>query len=323
MIPTVICGRWNRFSSLYPETIQLRKVRNNFDTGLASQEELTVAQNSVVQLLLRRLEACQVTITTSGGIRWDSIYDVTRRIAGCRNELFTKLTRIPGTNQFHRQPVVSLPLSWTESLHEDDFSFAKQYTHLPLCFSLPGPFSTAIQTQNASAFGVQRVAEHFADVFNQELKYLLPHKEMAFVMIEEPHLFNHPQEFLQFQALMARLTDGIDQTKLALSGEGHRDGWRQYFELPFDIFRLNFVQKENSWTVLRNFPADKRLIAGVVDAKSTYRESPREIRGLIKDILGHVSPDALTVAGNADWHFLPWDRALDKIKSLVEAADHV
>lgn len=321
MIPTIVCGRWNRFSAEYPQTVHLRQVRNLFDDRQCSPEQLAEAQDAVTKLLLKKLEQTGVTATTDGGMRWDSIYDVTYLIEGCQNS--NHLAPIPKTNFFHRQPTVKLPLIWAQSLLQTDYLFARQHTRLPLTLTLPGPLSTALQTQNYAACGLERVAKHYANVFNQELKFLLRFKDISFIRVEESLLLDYPHNFDLFTQAARTLTAGLDTSHLALASPGNISSFDRFFELPFGIFFVDFVKEENNPAVLKNLPKEKRIVAGVVDARHPYQETTAELQRLIKTISNNLPAGSLALSANYDWHFLPWNKALEKLKRLAEAGQYV
>ncbi len=321
MISTIVCGRWNRFSAEYPETVHLRQTRNFFDDGQRSAEELAEAQNAVTRLLIKKLEETGAACISDGSIRWDSMYDITRLIVGCGK--FEHLAPLPHSNFFHRQPAVTLPLAWEQSLLYTDYLFAKVQTDLPLTLSLPGPLSTALQTQNYKAYGLERVAEHYAKVFNQELKFILRFKDIPLVRIEEPHLLDHPNAFDTFKKVTATLVSGLDCSRLALASIGNITGFFDIFKLPFGIFFLDFTRETNNPVILKNLPKGKKIVAGIVNARSPYQETPTELRRSLQDILRNLPVESLVLAANTDWHFLPWNKALEKIKRLVEAGKRV
>ena len=280
-------------------------------------EGLRAAQDSLTRLLLGELEAAGIDLVGEGSFRWDSIYDVTRRIEGCSG--FDQLTRIPGTNQFHRQPVADLPLSRERPLLVDDLSFAKASTSKPLVVSLPGPYSTARQTQNVGEMGLGNLTFAYADVFNQEAVDLI-RNGAAIVRIEEPQILDHPEDMEIFKEAMGRLAEGVDLSRLALATwfGGIEDP--DFFQLPFGIFALDFVRGKETVSILPNFPSDKKLIAGIIDARHPYQESDRDLAKLVGSITKHVSPSQVLLSPNTDMHFLPWDDAIGKVRKLAEFA---
>lgn len=318
-LPTIICGRWNRHCAHLEETRTLHATRNRFDKGEASLEELRNAQDAVTRTVIRLLDESGVSIIGDGDIRWDSIFDISRNIHGCGG--FQQLTRIPKTNHFHRQPNATLPLSH-RPLKVDDLRFAQQLTQKPITITLPGPYALALQTENFRDIGFQELGNQYADVLNREIELLLE-AGAAFVRIEEPHIIHHPHEFELFRALMHRLTRAIDPARIILATwYGSVNRFKSYFELPFGIFWLDFVEGKENTAALASFPDHKRLIAGIFDARGTYQETDEELIDLLRRIMAHVPHDRLMISTNTDLHFLPWDSAREKINRIVTFAQH-
>ena len=316
MMEAIVAGRWNRHSSTRPEAQTLWKTRNRRDEGHAGEPELFEAQNSLATCLIRELEETGVAMLSDGGIRWDSVYDVTRQVNGCSG--FEELVRIPDTNHFHRQPVPQLPLAARESLLLGDLLFAKERTRLPLIMCLPGPYSTALQTKNLEEIGLERLARAYAEVFRGEIAVLLE-QGAALVRIEEPQILHHPEDWKLFQLLMRYLASGLDTSKVALATWfGDVTRLPGYFDLPFGTFFVDFVEGRQSAECLAGFPQDKKLVAGLFDARQSYRESAEALkRFLVQSILKHVPQERVSVSSNTDFHFLPWDEAVVKVRSMV------
>lgn len=316
---TVVAGRWNRHSSRYPPTQELWRVRNQYDQGKVPDATLRRAEDRVTELLLGQLGTVGVDFVGDGGFRWDSIYDVTRAIEGCNG--FDQLTRIPGTNQFHRQPVVvELPLVREHPLLAADLAFARRYTpKKPIVMSLSGPYSTARQTQNVGEIGLAALAFAYAGVFNQEVADLI-RKGAALVRIEEPQTLDHPEDQAVFNEAMVRLTEGVDLTRLALATWFGPVRDPDFFKLPFGVFALDFVNGRESLPTLVDFPADKKLVAGIIDAQHPYHETDEELSALLGAITKHVHPSRVLLGTNTDLHFLPWGEAVNKVHRLVRFA---
>ncbi len=311
----VFCGRWNKHSSAYDETKELWRVREALDRSRASAANLRQAADTATALLLSQLERLGLDTVSDGGLRWDSLYDVARRIGGCSG--FTRLIRIPETNHFHRQPVATLPLRWEGPILLEDLAFARAHTRLPVAVTLPGPYSLARQTENYRAVGLERLTEAYAGVLRQEIASLLS-DGAAFVKIDDPQILMHPEDARIIRHAAEILTEGLDRSRIGLST------WFEdvsvfpgYFALPFGLFFLNLTGNGKGAETLRGLPHDRALGLGIVDAYQTYEEQPEELSGRIRSIGSQRSGPSVMVTTNTDLAYLPWDRALEKLGSLV------
>lgn len=310
----VFCGRWNRHSSAYRETRELWRVREARDRGRASADDLRQAEDAAAALLLSQLEGLGLHTVSDGGLRWDSLYDVARRIGGCSG--FTRLVRIPETNHFHRQPVAHLPLRWEGPILLEDLSFARSHTRLPVAVSLPGPYSLAQQTENYRAIGLQRLAEAYAAVLRQEMACLLG-GGATFVKIDDPQILMHPEDAQMIRNAAEILTQGLERSRIGLwSWSEDVSVFPGYFLLPFGTFFLNLAGNGKGLEALRGLPRDRGLALGVIDACQTYEEQPEELSERLS-VASRRSESPVMVTTNTDLSFLPWDRALEKLGLLV------
>jgi len=71
--------------------------------------------------------------------------------------------------------------------------------------------------------------------------------------------------------------------------------------------------------VLQGF-GDKGVIFGVVDAGDSRIETVEEIEARIKQVLGHVEPDRLSVGPDCGMVFLEPEVAKAKLANVVEGA---
>ncbi|MDP3726247.1 MAG: hypothetical protein Q8R36_03560 [bacterium] len=316
---TIIAGRFNRHCSDFQATRDLRKIRELYEQGGKTVQEFKRVEHEVVKLILKELAGAGVWALTDGGIRWDSVFDIARKIEGCSG--FTQLTRIPETNHFHRQPRATLPLLRKRSILIDDFIFAESNApEAQVVLSLPGPYSLARQTENVKELGIETLAMEYAGVLNEEIRDLI-FAGVFLVRVEDPQILNHPNDFELFRKVSNVLTANISQSQVVLA-TWFKDinDFHKYFELPFGVFHLDFVRGARSIKTLSRFPKEKRLIAGIIDAQHTYEDSIPSAHSLIDEILQHVDERRLMLAPNTDLEFLPWKEAVKKVNALVEIA---
>jgi 5-methyltetrahydropteroyltriglutamate--homocysteine methyltransferase len=311
----VFCGRWNRHASAYPETKEFWRVREAVDHGRATAADLRQAADAATALLLSQLERLGLETVSDPGFRWDSLYDIARRIKGCAG--FTRLIRIPETNHFHRQPAATLPLRWEGPILGEDLAFARAHTRVPVALALPGPYSLARQTENYREVGLGRLTEAYAAVLRQEIAALLE-AGAAFVKVDDPQVLMHPEDAPMIRRAAAILTKGLDRSRIGLSTWfADVTVFPDYFALPFGLFFLNLAGNGKGVGALRDLPAGRALALGVVDATQTYAEQPEDLSERVRPVASQRPAESFMVTSNADFTYLPWDRALEKLGMLV------
>lgn len=325
----VVAGQWSWRNPDYPATHNLWQVRSRFDLGKASRAELNSAADEVIKILLRDLEQAGVSFVSDGGIRRDSVYDVTRKIEGCYD--FKNLVRIGGphqaTNTFARQPTAGRGLSYggpslyfTASLLNNDLKFLKEHTRLPVVMCLPGPYSCARHTANVNEFWIIELASSYAIALNREIGALIENGA-DLVRIEEPQILNYKDDFKFFPRLMERLTYGLDINRIALATWFRPvNDLANYFYLPFGAFFVDLVEGINTLNALRDFPPGKKLVAGIFDARHSHVEDELNLTYLLEAVLDHVPEKNVILSANSDLQFMPWGESMAKVRRMVEFA---
>ena len=132
------------------------------------------------------------------------------------------------------------------------------------------------------------------------------------------------------------LWEGITMTKFWHVCYGSVDGQRDVFdnhatammplfaESPADVIHLEMSNKEFSeLDAFADFPKDKVLGAGVVDAKNTMVESVEVIADRIRRCLKVVPADRLLVSPDCGLGYFSRTTAYAKLRNMGQAADEV
>ena len=130
--------------------------------------------------------------------------------------------------------------------------------------------------------------------------------------------------------------DGVKAIKFWHICYGSVDGQRDVFEgkaaqmMPLfkecsaDVIHLEFANKGfDELDAFRNFPKNKVLGVGVVDAKNTVVETPEVIAGRIRNALKIVPADRLLVAPDCGLGYFSRTVAYAKLRAMGEATRQV
>src|SRR3989344_823066 len=315
-------GRWNRHSSQVEEARNLWRVGEAFDQGRAALSELENAQNQLTRVFLGLEENIGIDAVSDGGFRWDSAFDISRKLVHC--EGFKILHRIAETNHFHRAPEVGLAPVWREPILKSDLQFAKANTSKEILVSLAGPYTLARQSIVAAGSGIdlENLAYAYADALGKEIRELLNDGACA-VKVDEPYLLLYPNDWDLINGVLRWLTLASDQNRVFLSTWFHPvNKFLNYFDLPFGGFFLDFTGGSDNLfghlNVLKDFPANKILGAGMVDSRHPALAPIEDLLYWLRQILKRVPRENLWLTPSADLDFLPWDIAVLKLKQLVD-----
>jgi 5-methyltetrahydropteroyltriglutamate--homocysteine methyltransferase len=91
-------------------------------------------------------------------------------------------------------------------------------------------------------------------------------------------------------------------------------------ELPVDVIGLDFVWGKANWDALGDTKFEKKLGAGIVDARGTRLESEAEIAERIERLAKHLDAYRIYVNPSSGLEYLPRETAFEKLKIMVEGA---
>ncbi|HEX6262610.1 MAG TPA: hypothetical protein VF097_07175, partial [Actinomycetota bacterium] len=118
-----------------------------------------------------------------------------------------------------------------------------------------------------------------------------------------------------------RLIEGVGPTTVLQTFFGDvAEHGPAFFELPFDAFGLDLVAGPGNLEAIHEFPADRILQAGIVDARNTRLEDSDDLARRIEGLAATVTPDRLWVSPSAGLEYLPREAAQRKCALLAEAA---
>ena len=302
----------------------VRQTLHKLERGEATPDDLASAQDDLARTMIAEQEEAGIDIITDGHARWDDILTpFARHITGFE---IGGLLRWFDNNVYYRRPVCTGPLDWGGPSTVTDFRFATSVATRPVKAVVPGPVT----------FARLSVDEHYADheafvlaiarVVAQEA-FELEAAGARFIQIDEPALLDAPEDLDLARRALEIVTGALktDETEITLAtyfGDAKRLG-TGLFDLPVDVFGLDFVSGAENAALVGDLPAGKKLQAGLVDARNTRLEAAGETASAIARLAEALGPDRLLVSSSAGLEFLPREKARAKLIRLVESARKV
>ena len=283
------------------------------DAGIASVLDDTTAW------AIGEIEAAGIDVINDGQIRWD---DLLARFAGAwRNCERGPLERFYDNNTYFRQPVISGPIETDGQTLVADFTKAKTTAKRELKAAICGPLTFATLTaQDAQYKNLEARTLAVADALVAELRGLKI-AGARLVDVEEPALAAHPELVDLARAAFDRLAKaGVDlavypyffpNTSLV----------EALASFPVAQVGLDVRSRNTSARAIDRLGAVKQtVVLGVVDARNTRVESPRELAELVEAALRKVGADRLWLSPTTGLEYLPHDAAVKKLAALADAA---
>ena len=115
------------------------------------------------------------------------------------------------------------------------------------------------------------------------------------------------------------LMDGVGATTLLRTDFGDAVGLPDFFALPFQGFGLDLVHGKRNVTLVPEFPDDKELVLGIIDARNVRMETEDAVLETAQWVCQHVSQSRLAISPNTGLEFLPRETAYGKLENMVRA----
>ncbi|MBI4308247.1 MAG: methylcobamide--CoM methyltransferase [Chloroflexi bacterium] len=317
MITTVV-GSYPKIPPSGPGVPSLRNSIHLFDEGKISLAQLQQVQDQNTLDVINEQVRAGIDLVTDGQVRWD---DAQTYVAG-RIEGFTLsgLVRWFDTNTYYRQPVCQGRLAWKGPASVRDYKFAAEHSPRPVKAVITGPYTLARLSMNSHYKSFRSFALELAQVLNQEAK-ALQQAGATFIQFDEPAIVRNKGDFRLFREAMTLLGTGLTVKTALYTYFGDIAGmYPEFLELPFNVFGLDFVMGHAHWNLLRDFPSDRELGLGIMDARNTRMETVEEIVQAVQRISRVVPPSRLYLNPSCGLEFLPRSSAYQKLTRMVEGS---
>ena len=279
---------------IYPRSEALVQATRDLDRGRTSQEAVDEQVERDLAELVSAQEEAGLDFLADGMLRWQDHF---RPLLEAADGLETgALTRFLDTNTFYRapsatndQPKLAAPL---------DERYVAPLPG-PRLVTLPSPFALA----HGTSLSPKTVAESV-------LKPALDGLDAELVVLAEPFLAREEERDLSDLAEALEALPG----KLALWLEFGDAGrvLAEAADLPVDGIGVDFYA-----THIEDVPSgfDKLLLAGVIDARSSMPEQPREIAAFVQ----RLEFDRVALVPNGDLQYVSEAVAREKLVRLGKA----
>ena len=294
----------------------LRAAISRFDESRITLEELKRVEEEVTREVIQDQLDAGLDLVTDGQIRWDDGQTYFAR--GIQGFVINGLIRYFDTNTYYRHPIPERRLATNGAITVKDYEFAVANSARPVKAVITGPYSLARLSQLGCYEDLRSLVMDLVPILNREAKALQA-AGASVIQLDEPSILKHKEDFDLFAEAIEGVTDGVTATTGICTIFGDASGiHNRLFGLPVDILGLDFVMGPGNYDLVSEFPQDKKLACGIVDARNTRLETVDEIVASVKRLSASVSPDRLHVNPSCGLDFLPRPNARAKLVRLVE-----
>ena len=224
-------------------------------------------------------------------------------------------------------------VEWVRPIFEGVVYAMQNATDRPFKVAFLGPAQQSVILDDQHYGDGVELAKDIARALNKELHFLQDMGLEAVQLIDVLPPYTQDMWQIECQEI---LFEGINMIKFWHVCYGSVDGQRDVFDdhaatmmplfaaSPVDVIHLEFTNKNFSeLDAFGNFPADKVLGVGVVDAKNTIVESTDQIADRIQRALKIIPPDRLLVAPDCGLGYFSRTTAYAKLRNMGAAAQQV
>ena len=316
---TTVVGAYPKISDEHQD---LRRALHRVDRGELDESGISDVYDGTTAWAIGELAGAGVDIINDGQIRWDDLLAPFAR--AWKNTERGPLERFYDNNTYFRQPIIKGPIETDGQTLVRAFKFADSTPHgtASLKGAICGPLTFATLTaQDTHYKDLEARTLAAADALAKELAGLKA-AGAKIVDVEEPALSAHPELIDLELAALARLAKGGVTVAL----------YPYFFPIdrviekldvpPVGVLGVDVRSRETSQGAIERLAAFKGTVSlGVVDARNTRVETPREIGDLVDAALKVLKDDRrLYLSTTTGLEYLPHDVALKKLAALTDAA---
>jgi 5-methyltetrahydropteroyltriglutamate--homocysteine methyltransferase len=300
----------------------IRKTKHAIERGDATPDDLEQAFQDHIREVIAEQEAAGIDVVTDGHARWDDILTpFAKHIGGFE---IGGLLRWFDNNVYYRRPICTGKVEWRGPSSVEDFKFAASVATKPVKAVIPGPVTFAHLSVDEHYANHDEFAMSIARVLAQEA-FELEAAGARYIQIDEPALLDHPEDMALARECTYIITNELKEAETVLAtyfGDAKRLG-PELFDFTVDGFGFDLISGPENAVLLRDLPSEKKVQAGIVDARNTRLEAEEDLERQIIEIAELCGAECLTVSPSAGLEFLPREKARAKLGRLAKAAKKV
>ncbi len=322
-----------------PHWLQGRVFGSQYEPTYRSHN-LRVAYEDACKLTAREQEAAGLHILCDGAqyYEWEAPGFQLEPIFHFIPEMLGGITNYgpPGDGVKYKpfyKGTVTGKVEWVRPIFEGVCYAMQLATDRPFKIAYLGPAQQSVILDDQHYGDGVALAKDIAAALNKEMHYLQDMGCEAVQLIDVLPPYTTDMWQVECQQIM---WEGISMTKFWHVCYGSVDGQRDVFddhaatmmplfkESPANVIHLEMTNKDFSeLDAFGEFPKDKVLGVGVVDAKNTMVESVETIADRIRRALKVVPADRLMVAPDCGLGYFSRTTAYAKLRNMGQAADEV
>ena len=330
LLPTTVVGSYALPSWIYAADDWMQR-------GLYGPIDTEETFNDAVDRAIQDQEKAGVDIISDGEMRRRGfVQGFVHKISGLKN---VGAPRKVGESGIDQEPVYETVGEVTVGNGMgivEEFEYLHANTKKPTKVAVPGAFAITAWYKPVEFYKDRNeLAAAFVPALKDEIRRLAA-AGAKFIQVDEPSipgygadhhkpqdvakLFNECIEGVKGVKFSMHICFGTHK-KIAYAKRSYKDFFPAILDAKADQFVLEFANREMSEVErLKEWLPDRDLIAGVVDVRNHYIETPEDVAERIRALVKHFPAERLYLSPDCGMRRVIRYRAFQKLKSLVEGA---
>lgn len=316
----------------------VREAETNGRLGPADTEEL---YNDYALLALADQAECGVDLVTDGETRrFGWIQRLAARLPGLRPQPRQRLLGAPGYDTLDTY-VLEQPLEGLTSLWNfvEEFDFARAHTDRPVRMDIPGPFAMTTQLDFSRVYSKRsECAAAFVPAIRGDIQRLVAAgcRQIQLEQAMTPGVLADDRSGEAVARLINECIDGISGCvftlhvcfgsfmRLPYAKRSYRPLFPALLEAQVQGFSLEFAAREMAEIeIVGEWDPERVLVAGLIDIKTHYAETPEDIAERVRVCLRYRAPERLQISSDCGFTRVPRYLCKRKLSAASAAAQRL
>ena len=313
-------------TGIFPRPKELISITRDYERGRTGKAELDKAFSDATLKVVEAQSSAGLNYVADGMLRWqDPLRPFTENLNGVK---IGGLARWFNNNMFYRKPVITGELSWKKRADPKIIDIEHLPKNLHWKAILPAPYTLAQLSEDNFYKDKTELVFKYARLVREQIESSVK-QGFKYIQLSDPALVYKPR-LAQISRDEVKIAG--EALRLAIGGVSARTCLHTFFgdfcqilpealDFPVDDLGIDFYETDIDG--LKGYKFGKGIALGLVDSRGSLVEKVGELVVVAKEIIKSIEGDGVSaffLCPNCDLEFLPWERALEKVKVVSRVA---
>lgn len=309
-------------TGIFPRPKELIEATRTYTRGRTDESRLERAFENATSEVVAVQVSLDSSYVTDGMLKWqDMLRPFTENLGGVEKG---RLARWFNNNTFYRKPTIVGEIRRKKSI-VDEVTYLKHLPkNVPWKAILPAPYTFTQLSDNQFYKDEAEFMFKYAQILREEIGNLVK-LGFHYVQLSDPALVYAPTSMDVSKDELDHVSEAL---RAAVEGVPIRTCLHTFFgdfsrilpeALDFPVDHLGIDVYETDFEKLEGYSFEKGVALGLIDSRNSLVENSDELVAFAKRIFESIYRSKMseaTICPNCDLEFLPWGRAVEKMKAM-------